>query len=167
MSAPKEPSAQPGPDRGRGPVGAGHRAGERSRGGRLREAAFLIGGTALALFLFTAPGSDAPVPPRGGAGLSDLSFDTTGPCTFQPERGGMVAGFVVTSSDTGPFTVRLEAVTPDGVGDLDVTTPHRATTTVQFAGGSPVKRFEVVVPLTEDEHADGFTTCRFEINPQD
>jgi len=102
-------------------------------------------------------GDDAPT-------LADPRFRTEG-CSFQPERGGLVVHFDVTSSDAGRFTVDVSAVTAEGADDLDVTTEHVVRYTVPFYGGQTRRQFDVVVPLSQAEYRDGYRKCRWHLNP--
>ena len=104
-----------------------------------------------------ALGEEAP-------GLGHVSFHANG-CRYQPERGGLVVHFDVTTSDAGRFTVDVEAVTAEGADDLDIATQHVVRYTVPFYGGRTRKEFDVVVPLSEQEHRDGYRKCRWDLNP--
>jgi hypothetical protein len=99
-----------------------------------------------------------------GPGLAHVSMRTRGACRYDPDSGGMVAHFDVRSSDAGQFTVTLSAVTDDGADNLDdAATRHAVRVTVPFYGGRARKQFDVVVPLTEAEHEQGYRTCRYDI----
>ena len=102
-------------------------------------------------------GDDAP-------GLTSVTLRTTG-CTFQPERGGMVAHFIVRTHVAGRFTVDVKAVTAEGADNLDIATQHVVRYTVPFYGGQTRREFDVVVPLSEKEHQDGYRECRYDLNP--
>ena len=94
-------------------------------------------------------------------GLSDVTFRPTG-CTYEPDRGGLVAHFDVRTSDAGRFTIDVSAVTQEALDDLDITTPHVVRYTVPFYGGQSHKEFDVVVPLTEAEYQQGYRKCRYD-----
>jgi hypothetical protein len=96
-------------------------------------------------------------------GLSHFSFHPRG-CAYQPDRGGMVAHFEVTTSDRGRFTLDVQAVTREGADDLDIVSPHVVRYTVPFYGGRATRQFDVVVPLTDAEHQDGYRRCRYVVN---
>ena len=100
--------------------------------------------------------------------LGDFTMHSGGSCTYEPDRGGLVAHFDVSSSNTGRFTVDVEAVTDEGVDNLDVSTPHVVRFTVPFYGGQTRQQFDVVVPLTEAQYQDGYQKCRYTApNPRD
>lgn len=97
--------------------------------------------------------------------LADFSFRAAGPCRFDAGRGGLVGHFVVSTHDVGRFTMDLEAVPHEGVGDLDVTTEHAVRVSVPFFAGQTRKDFDVVVPLSGADHARGYDECRYTLNP--
>jgi hypothetical protein len=97
--------------------------------------------------------------------VANFKMRATGPCSYEPDRGGLVAHFDVSTSDAGRFTVDLKAVTKEGADNLDVSTTHVVRVTVPFYGGRTRKQFDVVVPLTEAEHQDGYRRCRYLVNP--
>jgi hypothetical protein len=94
-------------------------------------------------------------------GLSHFTMHTGGKCTYEPDRGGLVAHFDVSSPDAGRFTVDLEAVTDEGADNLDISTTHVVRFTVPFYGGQTRKQFDVVVPLTEADYQHGYRQCRY------
>jgi len=100
--------------------------------------------------------SDAP-------GLADLTFHTNG-CSYQPDRGGLVVHFAVSTRDAGRFTVDVAAVTDEGAHNLDISTQHVVRLTVPFYGGQTRKEFDVVVPLTEADYQHGYRKCRYTVN---
>jgi hypothetical protein len=105
-------------------------------------------------------------PLDGGAShVADFTMHPKGPCTYEPDRGGMVAHFEVTTHDAGRFTVDLAAVTDEGLDNLDIATPHVVRFTVPFYGGQTRKQFDVVVPLTEADYEHGYRKCRWTVNP--
>jgi hypothetical protein len=112
-----------------------------------------------------ARGEDTTDPlDASGPGLANVTMRTRGDCRFEPDRGGMVAHFDVRTSDVGQFTVTLSAVTDEGADDLDeATTEHAVRVTVPFYGGRARKQFDVVVPLTEAEHEQGYRKCRYDV----
>lgn len=97
--------------------------------------------------------------------LADFTVQPGGKCSYDPDRGGLVAPFDVSARSAGRFTVDLEAVTPEGLDNLDISTPHVVRFTVPFYGGQTRREFDVVVPLTEADHQDGYRECRYTINP--
>lgn len=97
--------------------------------------------------------------------VSDYEMRGPGECRFDPDRGGLVGHFDVSSRSVGVFTLDLSAVTDEGADNLDVTTPHVVRVTVPFYGDRGRKQFDVVVPLTQAQHADGYRKCRFLVNP--
>jgi len=126
-------------------------------------AAFLLVLGILAVVLVRAQDTTDPLDAKG-PGLANVTMRTRGDCRFEPDRGGMVAHFDVRTSDAGQFTVTLSAVTDEGVDDLDkATTEHAVRVTVPFYGGRARKQFDVVVPLTEAEHEQGYRKCRYDI----
>lgn len=88
-------------------------------------------------------------------------------CDYDPERGGLVVHFDVSTRDAGRFTVDVSAVTVEGADNLDISTPHVVRFSVPFYGGPTQREFDVVVPLTEAEHEDGYRKCRYSVNPMD
>ena len=97
--------------------------------------------------------------------VADFTMHPEGPCTYKPDRGGMVAHFEVRTRDAGRFTVDLAAVTDEGLDNLDISTPHVVRFTVPFYGGQTRKQFDVVVPLTEADYQHGYRKCRWTVNP--
>lgn len=97
--------------------------------------------------------------------LAHYSFRPTGSCAFAPERGGLVAHFDLRTHDTGQLTFQVEAVTAEGDGDLDITTPHAVRVTVPFYAGQTRKQLDVVVPLSRSDYESGYRKCRFTLNP--
>jgi hypothetical protein len=98
-------------------------------------------------------------------GLTEFTIRPfTEDCRYEPARGGLVAHFDVSTSDAGRFTVDVEAVTDEGMDDLDISTPHVVRFTVPFYGGRTRKQFDVVVPLTEADYRDGYRKCRYIAN---
>jgi hypothetical protein len=97
--------------------------------------------------------------------LGDFTMHRTDGCRYEPDRGGLVAHFDVSTSDAGRFTVDVEAVTDEGVDNLDLTTEHAVRFTVPFYGGPSRRQLDVVVPLTEADYQHGYRRCRFTINP--
>lgn len=95
--------------------------------------------------------------------LADATFRATG-CRYEPDRGGLVTHFDVSTSDAGRFTVDLEAVTDEGADNLDISTTHVVRVTVPFYGGRTRKQFDVVVPLSETDHQHGYRKCRYTYN---
>jgi hypothetical protein len=95
--------------------------------------------------------------------VSDFTMRTRGECTYEPDRGGLVAHFDVSTSDAGRFTVDLEAVTAEGADNLDISTTHVVRFTVPFYGGRARQRFDVVVPLTEADYQQGYRKCRYHV----
>jgi hypothetical protein len=100
--------------------------------------------------------SDAP-------GLADVTFHTKG-CTYEPDRGGLVVHFAVSTRDAGRFTVDVAAVTDEGADNLDISTPHVVRFTVPFYGGQTRQEFDVVVPLTKADYQQGYRKCRYTVN---
>ena len=96
--------------------------------------------------------------------LANASFHPTG-CTYDADRGGLVTHWDISTRDTGRFTVDVEAVPEEGVGNLDVTTTHVVRVTVPFYEGQTRKRFDVVVPLASSDYQDGYRKCRYTVNP--
>ena len=99
--------------------------------------------------------SDAP-------GLSDVTFRVAG-CSWEPERGGLVVHVTVGTADAGRFSVDVSAVTAEGADNQDISSPHVVRVTVPFYGGQAQKEFDVVVPLTEAEHEQGYRRCRWDL----
>jgi hypothetical protein len=99
--------------------------------------------------------------------LADFTFHPGGPCSYEPDRGGMVVHMDVSSGDAGRFTVDVEAVTEEGLDNLDISTTHVVRVSVPFYGGQTRKQFDVVVPLTEADHQDGYRKCRWTVNPME
>ena len=99
--------------------------------------------------------------------LADFDMQSDGDCSFDADRGGLVAHFEVSTQDTGRFTIDVEGVTDEGADNLDITTTHAARYSVSFDGGQARKEFDVVVPLTEAEYQDGYRSCRYAINGSD
>ena len=97
--------------------------------------------------------------------LADFTFHPEGPCSYEPDRGGMVVHMDVSSRDAGRFTIDVEAVTDEGLDNLDISTTHVVRVSVPFYGGQTRKEFDVVVPLTEADHQDGYRKCRWTVNP--
>ncbi len=97
--------------------------------------------------------------------VADVKMHATGPCSYEPDRGGLVAHFDVSTSDAGRFTVDLKAVTKEGADNLDISTTHVVRVTVPFYGGQTRKQFDVVVPLAKADYQDGYRKCRYLINP--
>ena len=111
-------------------------------------------------------GQDEPDPLDADApGLADFTFRPTARCTYEPDRGGMVAPLEVSTRDAGRFTVDVRAVTDAGASNEDISTEHVVRVTVPFYGGQTRKRFDVVVPLTEAEYQQGYRECRWTIDP--
>jgi len=100
--------------------------------------------------------SDAPA-------LADVRFHITG-CRYEPDSGGLVTHVDVSTSDTGRFTVDVEATTDEGADNLDISTTHVVRVTVPFYGGSARKQFDVVVPLSRSDFRDGYRKCRYTYN---
>jgi len=75
----------------------------------------------------------------------------------------MVVHVTVGTADAGRFTVDVSAVTEEGADDQDVSSPHVVRVTVPFYGGRTQKEFDVVVPLTEAEHQQGYRSCRWDL----
>ena len=100
--------------------------------------------------------SDAPA-------LADVTFHPSG-CRYEPERGGLVVHFDVSTRDAGRFTVDVKAVTDEGADNLDISTPHVVRFSVPFYGGQTRKQFDVVVPLTEADYQQGYRKCRYAYN---
>jgi hypothetical protein len=110
-------------------------------------------------------GGDQPGPLDADApALANVSFRPTG-CTYDADRGGLVTHWDISTRDAGRFTVDVEAVPEEGIGNLDVTTPHAVRVTVPFYGGRTRKRFDVVVPLARSDYQDGYRKCRYTLNP--
>lgn len=99
------------------------------------------------------------------AHVANFEMQPTGPCRYEPDRGGLVAHFDVSTGDVGRFTVDLQAVTREGADDLDISTTHVVRVTVPFSDGQTRKQFDVVVPLSETEYQDGYRKCRYLVNP--
>ncbi len=97
--------------------------------------------------------------------VADFTMHSGGPCTYEPERGGMVAHFEVSTREAGRFTVDLAAVTEEGLDNLDISTPHVVRFTVPFYGGPTRNQFDVVVPLTAADYQHGYRECRWTVNP--
>jgi len=97
--------------------------------------------------------------------LADFTFHSTRACTFEPDRGGLVAHFDLSTHETGRFTVDLEAVTDEGADDLDVATTHAVRVTVPFYAGQTRKQLDVVVPVSRAEYERGYRKCRYTVNP--
>ena len=100
--------------------------------------------------------SDAPA-------LADVAFHTKG-CSYEPDRGGLVVHFAVSTRDAGRFTVDVAAVTDEGADNLDIATTHVVRFTVPFYGGRTRQEFDVVVPLTKAEYQQGYRRCRYTVN---
>ena len=154
MTAPGDPTTPP--------AEPGHR--------RRRLVLYVAGGLAAAVALVgvvvgqSQAETEDPLGPDA-SGLSELSMRTIGGCRYEPDRGGMVGGFAVTTRDAGRFVLDVEAVTPEALDNADApTSPHVVRYTVPFYGGKVTKRFEVVVPLAAAEHDAGYTKCRWHIN---
>lgn len=137
--------------------------------GRRRRALLGLGAVATALVLLglvvvIAQDRSQPHPLDADApALADLTFHTKG-CAFDPDRGGLVVHFAVSTADEGRFTVDVAAVTDQGADDLDVTTPHVVRFTVPFYGGQTRKEFDVVVPLSPADYQQGYQKCRYTLN---
>jgi hypothetical protein len=115
----------------------------------------------LGLVVLAGQNDTAPDPLDADAhGLSDVTFRSTG-CTYEPDRGGLVAHFDVRTSDAGRFTVDVSAVTQEALDNADITTPHVVRYTLPFYGGQSHKEFDVVVPLSEAEYQQGYRKCRY------
>lgn len=100
--------------------------------------------------------------------LADFTMHSGGKCSYEPDRGGMVAHFDVSTSDAGRFTVDVEVVTDEGADNLDISTTHVVRFTVPFYGGQTRQEFDVVVPLTEADYQHGYRKCRYTApNPMD
>lgn len=97
--------------------------------------------------------------------LADFTIHPTGRCSYEPDRGGLVAHFEVSTRDAGRFTVDVEAVTDEGADNLDISTTHVVRFTVPFYGGPSRQQFDVVVPLTEADYQHGDRKCRYTVNP--
>lgn len=97
--------------------------------------------------------------------LADFTIHPTGRCSYEPDRGGLVAHFEVSTRDAGRFTVDVEAVTDEGADNLDISTTHVVRFTVPFYGGPSRQQFDVVVPLTEADYQHGYRKCRYTVNP--
>ena len=97
--------------------------------------------------------------------VADFTMHPGERCRYEPDRGGMVAHFEVSTRDAGRFTVDLAAVTEEGLDNLDIATPHVVRFTVPFYGGETRKQFDVVVPLTEADYQHGYRKCRWTVNP--
>lgn len=97
--------------------------------------------------------------------LADFTIHPTGRCSYEPDRGGLVAHFEVSTRDAGRFTVDVEAVTDEGADNLDISTTHVVRFTVPFYGGPSRQQFDVVVPLTEANYQHGYRKCRYTVNP--
>ena len=93
-------------------------------------------------------------------GLAHVTFHTRG-CSYEPDRGGLVVHFAVSTRDAGRFTVDVSAVTDEGADNLDISTKHVVRFTVPFYGGTARKEFDVVVPLTEADYQQGYRECRY------
>ena len=102
--------------------------------------------------------SDAPA-------LANFTMQPPAGCRHKPERGGLVVHFDVSTRVTGRFTVEVQAVTEEGVDNLDISTPHAVRVTLPFHGGHTRKEFDVVVPLTEAVYRQGYRKCRYTVNP--
>lgn len=120
----------------------------------------------LGLVAVLTEASEAETDSLGSAtpALSHFTMQPGGECTYAPDRGGLVAHFDVRTSESGRFTVDLEAVTDEGSDNLDIPTPHVVRVTVPFYGGQSRKEFDVVVPLTEADYQDGYRKCRYAVN---
>ena len=100
--------------------------------------------------------SDAPA-------LAGFTFHTKG-CSYEPDRGGMVVHFAVSTRDAGRFSVDVSAVTDEGADNLDISSKHVVRYTVPFYGGQTRQEFDVVVPLTETDYQQGYRKCRYSVN---
>ena len=107
-----------------------------------------------------SPDSEADPLDQDVSGPADLTFDPSG-CRYEPERGGLVVHFTVETSDAGRFAIDVSAVTEEGADDQDISTPHVVRYVVPFYGGRTKKEFDVVVPLTDAEHRQGYRKCRW------
>lgn len=103
---------------------------------------------------------DADAPHLGG-----FTVHPGGKCSYDPDRGGLVAHFDVSARSAGRFTVDLEAVTDEGLDNLDISPARVVRFTVPFYGGQTRHEFDVVVPLTEADYQDGYRKCRYTVNP--
>jgi hypothetical protein len=99
-------------------------------------------------------------------GLADVTFHTKG-CSFEPDRGGLVVHFAVSTRDAGRFSVDVAAVTDEGADNLDIPTKHVVRFTVPFYGGQTRQEFDVVVPLAEADYQQGYRKCRYTVNGSD
>ena len=112
-----------------------------------------------------ARGGDDPGPLDADApALANASFRPTG-CTYDADRGGLVTHWDISTRDTGRFTVDVEAVPEEGIGNLDVTTTHVVRVTVPFYEGQTRKQLDVVVPLSRADYQQGYRKCRYTLNP--
>jgi hypothetical protein len=100
--------------------------------------------------------SDAP-------GLADVTFHAKG-CSYEPDRGGLVVHFDVSTPDAGRFMVDVAAVTDEGADNLDISTTHVVRFTVPFYGGQTRKEFDVVVPVSEADYQQGYRQCHYTVN---
>lgn len=119
----------------------------------------------LGLGAFVLAQDDEPGPLDADAPALELGEVTPSGCAYRPDLGGLVTHFDVSGNGAGRFTVDLEAVTKEGVGDLDVTTTHAVRVTVPFSAGQDRQQFAVVVPVSEADYEDGYRKCRWTINP--
>jgi hypothetical protein len=163
MSTPGDDTSDPGAPGGHGvPAGSG--------AGRMRRV--LVALVALDVLVvigivtyLAVRGGDDPGPLDSGApALANAGFRPTG-CTFDADRGGLVTHWDVSTREAGRFTVDVEAVPEEGIGNLDVTTTHAVRVTVPFYEGQTRKRFDVVVPLSRSDYQDGYRKCRYTLNP--
>ncbi len=118
-----------------------------------------VTGLVVGALVLLVPQADQSDPLSADApGLTSFDVRPTG-CTFEPERGGMVAHFMVRTNVAGRFTVDVEAVTDEGADDLDIDTQHVVRYTARSTGGRRGGSSDVVVPLSEEEHRDGYRQC--------
>lgn len=96
--------------------------------------------------------------------LADFTFHVEG-CSYEPDRGGLVVHFDVSTRDAGRFTVDVGAVTDEGLDNLDIPTTHVVRLSVPFYGGQTRQEFDVVVPVSEADYQDGYRKCRYNVNP--
>jgi hypothetical protein len=112
-----------------------------------------------------ARSGDDPGPLDADAPALELGKARPSGCAYRPDLGGLVTHFDVSGKGAGRFTVDLEAVTKEGVDNLDISTTHAVRVTVPFYAGQTRQKFAVVVPVSDADYQDGYRKCRWTINP--
>lgn len=152
----------PDPAGGDGSAATAGPAGKRRRAVLVAIAAVVIVLGLVAVLVGRSQGETNPLD-ADAPGLAHFRVQPSG-CSYEPDRGGLVAHFEVSTRDAGRLTLDVEAVTDEGKDNLDIPTTHVVRFTVPFYGGPSRQEFDVVVPLTEADHQDGYRECRYWVN---